>query len=41
VVCSAITQITGLPAVDVLVEGPERLVDALDPYAAAKKSRNG
>jgi len=38
--CSAITQVTGLPAVDVLVEGPARLIDALEPYAAAKKSRN-
>jgi uncharacterized NAD-dependent epimerase/dehydratase family protein len=37
-VCEAIAQITGLPAVDVLVEGPARLVDALEPYVTAKKS---
>lgn len=34
-VCSAITQITALPAVDVLVEGPARLVDALEKHLVA------
>lgn len=39
-VCEAIAQITGLPAADVLVEGPGRLVDALERYLAARKSGN-
>jgi uncharacterized NAD-dependent epimerase/dehydratase family protein len=36
-VCSAITQITGLPAADVLVEGPARLVDVLEQHLVDKK----
>ncbi len=39
VVCSAITQITGLPAVDVLVEGSGRLVDSLENHLASRRSR--
>lgn len=38
VVCSAITQVTGLPAVDVLIEGPARLVDELEKHFVAKNS---
>ena len=33
-VCSAVTQLTGLPATDVLVEGPGRLVDELKRHLA-------
>ncbi len=32
--CASITESTGLPAVDVLLEGPGRLVEAVRPLLA-------
>jgi uncharacterized NAD-dependent epimerase/dehydratase family protein len=37
VVCAAITQLTGLPAADVLVEGAGRLIDELEKHLALKR----
>jgi uncharacterized NAD-dependent epimerase/dehydratase family protein len=36
-VCSTITQLTGLPAVDALTEGPARLVDELEKHLAVRR----
>ncbi len=36
-VCSAITQLTGLPAMDVLIEGPVRLIEELEKHLVSKK----
>jgi uncharacterized NAD-dependent epimerase/dehydratase family protein len=38
-VCSAISLVTGLPAVDVLLEGPGRAIDALENHLASKRTR--
>jgi len=38
-VCSTITQLTGLPATDVLIDGPAILVDALEKYVISKRTR--
>ncbi len=39
--CAAITAETGLPAVDVLRDGPEALVKVLEPHLAAADKRRG
>jgi len=39
-VCAAITQLTGLPAADVLIHGPAILIDALEKHALSKKTRD-
>ncbi len=39
-VCAAITQLTGLPATDVLIDGPAILVDALEKHFLSTKTRD-
>jgi uncharacterized NAD-dependent epimerase/dehydratase family protein len=39
-VCAAITQLTGLPATDVLIDGPAMLVDTLEKHVVPKKTRD-
>jgi uncharacterized NAD-dependent epimerase/dehydratase family protein len=38
-VCAAITQLTGLPATDVLIDGPSILVDALEKHVVSRNTR--